>query len=57
MKTRKICVIDLVLQNFETVGTRSQSEGIQKYPGDGSEEVHKMGSWREHCLINTAYTV
>ena len=25
------------------LGTRHQSEGIEKYPGKGSEEVHKTG--------------
>jgi len=46
-KTRRACrkfgVFDLVVQIFEMLGTRHQSEGIEKYPGKGSEEVHKTG--------------
>jgi len=35
---------------FANGGTNSrrQSEGIEKYPGDGSEKVQKTGLWREY---------
>ena len=47
---RNFCVLDLGVQIFLMLETRRQSasEGIEKCPGHGSEEVHKTGSWREY---------
>ena len=44
----------LVVQFFWMLGTRHQSEGIEKYPGEGSEEVDKNGFvertlTQQHC--------
>ena len=45
----RFCTIQrLVVHSILPVGTRRQSEGIEKYPGNGSEEVNKTGSWREY---------